>query len=186
MESIKLQGRYQRPSREWQIKIVLITILHNSLLFDRLTLFHFRFLLPFVFVLKDQSGYCFHNNSVFPAGVGFRILPSILVPKPCRTMSMTMRALRIGQMSIKSVSCYAAAQAPVFVRHHTPYNYSSPAKPKNLWEGLWNGFASRVPLISSRFHQSPREDLPLQPVDRCLLGSCFFRVGAVCSLRIEF
>ena len=60
-----------------------------------------------------------------------------------------MRALRIGQMSIKSVSCCAAAKAPVFVRHHTPYNYSSPAKPKNLWEGLWNGLVYPFTFISS-------------------------------------
>ncbi len=53
-------------------------------------------------------------------------------------MSMTMRALRVGQMSVKSVSCYAATQLPVFARYHTPYNYSSPAKPANLWVGLWN------------------------------------------------
>ena len=53
-------------------------------------------------------------------------------------MSMTMRALRVGQMSVKSVSCYAATQLPVFARYHTPYIYSSPAKPANLWVGLWN------------------------------------------------
>ncbi len=53
-------------------------------------------------------------------------------------MSLTMRALRVGKMSVKSVSCYASAQMPVFARYHTPYNYHSPAKPKNLWEGLWN------------------------------------------------
>ena len=47
-------------------------------------------------------------------------------------MSLTMRALRVGQMSVKSVSCYASAQMPVFARYH------SPSKPKNLWEGLWN------------------------------------------------
>ena len=55
-------------------------------------------------------------------------------------MSMTMRALRVGQMSVKSVSCYAATQLPVFARYHTPYNYASPSKPANLWVGLWNCF----------------------------------------------
>ncbi len=53
-------------------------------------------------------------------------------------MSLTMRALRVGKMSVKSVSCYASAQMPVFARYHPPYTYHSPAKPKNLWEGLWN------------------------------------------------
>ena len=64
-------------------------------------------------------------------------------------MSMTMRALRVGQMSIKSASCYAAAQLPVFARHHTPYNYASPAKPASLWTGLGN-CNSLSPTVTAR------------------------------------
>ena len=78
-------------------------------------------------------------NDAFPR---FFTIPdsSIILPISAVTMSMTMRALRVGQMSVKSVSCYAATQLPVFARYHTPYNYASPAKPANLWVGLWNCF----------------------------------------------
>ena len=71
MESIKLQDRLQRLSREWQIKIELIPILHNSLLCDRLTLLHFRFLLPFLFVLKRSIWILFPQQFRFPRGDRF-------------------------------------------------------------------------------------------------------------------
>ena len=54
-------------------------------------------------------------------------------------MSLTMRALRLGQLSVKSIGCYAGATLPLVARYHTPYNYHSPAKPKSLWDGLVYG-----------------------------------------------
>ena len=64
-------------------------------------------------------------------------------------MSLTMRALRLGQLSVKSVSCYAASTLPVVARYHTPYNYHSADKPKNLWDGLVYGLFCLFPLSSS-------------------------------------
>ncbi|KAK8798670.1 hypothetical protein WA158_007755 [Blastocystis sp. Blastoise] len=54
-------------------------------------------------------------------------------------MSYTLTALRLTQKTaIRSIRATAPA-AQVFSRSlHTPYNYSSPAKPASLWEGLWN------------------------------------------------
>ena len=78
--------------------------------------------------------------------------PHIYRENSVETMSMTMRALRVGQMSIKSASCYAVSQLPVFARHHTPYNYASPAKPASLWAGLWNCSSFFCPITYRRFH----------------------------------
>ena len=82
---------------------------------------------------------------------------------------MTMRALRVGQMSVKSVSCYAAAQIPVFARYHTPYNYSSPAKPANLWVGLWN--CDSTNLHEKIFHYSQLTAAVLFPISFILAPS---------------
>ena len=82
---------------------------------------------------------------------------------------MGRKALRIGQMSVKSLGCYAAAQAPVIVRHHTPYNYSSPDKPKNLWEGLWN--ADSTNLHEKIFHYSQLTAACLVPISFVLAPS---------------
>ncbi|CBK21753.2 Succinate dehydrogenase cytochrome b small subunit (SDHD) [Blastocystis hominis] len=84
-------------------------------------------------------------------------------------MAMTMRALRLGQMSAKSISCYASSVAPVFVRFHTPYNYSSPAKPRTLWEGLWN--ADSTNLHEKIFHYSQLTAACLVPVSFVLAPS---------------
>lgn len=90
-----------------------------------------------------------------------------------------MRALRLGQMSAKSISCYASSVAPVFVRFHTPYNYSSPAVPRTLWEGLWNGFlfdlrfilADSTNLHEKIFHYSQLTAACLVPVSFVLAPS---------------
>ena len=75
--------------------------------------------------------------------------PTILVQFPTETMSLTMRALRVGQMSVKSFGCYAASTLPAVARYHTPYNYHSLDKPKNIWDGLVYGLHWLNTLISS-------------------------------------
>lgn len=68
-----------------------------------------------------------------------KMLSKNLSKYEAETMSLTMRALRLGQLSVKSASCYAATTLPSVARYHTPYNYHSLDKPKSLWDGLVYG-----------------------------------------------
>lgn len=110
------------------------------------------------------------------------INPIIWVHIPTETMSLTMRALRLGQMSVKSMGCYAASTLPAVARYHTPYNYHSPDKPKSIWNGLVYGFEYFVSLICSWFHQFPWQDVPHLSIMSCLSLPYFFHPCSLCYL----